>query len=408
MDEVVNRIVPDNQSILAANELPRKRILECYCSLVFGGLPRHMVTEVNGLQARGHEVYLALKENRGELRSEVSTRVPVFGLGYRGPYSYARMLRNLIRVIGQIRPQVIVSHAWSVDALVILATRFYRPRPRIVLFHHTLVEYADLEGSKQERWRARLLKISACYSYRYADAIVAVSPASKDGIVAHLGVPAGHISVIPSLWDMEKTASNAGESLDDPWFKDGYDRVPLVLGCGALLPAKDFPTLLRAFALVHKNRIARLVIVGDGPMKPKIIRLAEELGISKDFRILGYQPNPTKYMAHASVFVLSSVVEGFANVLVEALLVGVPVVATNVGGATYALDGGRFGLLVPPKDERRMAEAILTVLNDSSLRAKLSEMGPERARKFSTGRLLDRIERILLGQKIQEESKDIE
>jgi glycosyltransferase involved in cell wall biosynthesis len=404
MDEVLNRIVLDNQSILAANELPRKRILECYCSLVFGGLPRHMVTEVNGLQARGHEVYLALNENRGELRSEVSARVPVFGLGYRGPYSYARMLRSLIRVIGKIKPHVIVSHAWSVDAMVIMATRFCRPRPRIVLFHHTLVEYADLEGSKQERWRARLLKFSARYSYRCADAIVAVSPASKYGIVTHLGVPAGHISVIPSLWDMDKTESNAIESLDDPWFMDGHDRVPVVLGCGGLLPAKDFPMLLRAFALVRKNRKVRLVIVGDGPMKPKLIGLAEELGIAKDFKILGYQPNPTKYMAHASVFVLSSVVEGFANVLVEALHVGVPVIATNVGGAAYALDNGRFGLLVPPKDERRMAKTILTVLNDNSLRAKLSAMGPARARFFSTDKLLDRIERILLGQEIQEES----
>lgn len=210
--------------------------------------------------------------------------------------------------------------------------------------------------------------------------------------------------MIPSLWDMDKTVSNAGERLDGPWFRDGYDRVPVVLSCGALLPAKDFRMLLRAFALVRKNRIARLVIVGGGPMKPKLIGLAENLRIAKDFRILGYQPNPTKYMAHASVFVLSSVVEGFANVLVEALLVGVPVIATNVGGATYALDGGRFGLLVPSKDERRMAEAILTVLNDNSLRAKLSEMGPERARSFSTDKLLDRIERILLGQKIQEES----
>ena len=393
----MNEIVPDNQSTLVANEFPRKKILECYCSLEFGGLARHMVTEVNGLEKRGHKIYLVLKENRGELRPEVSTRVPVVGLGYRGPYSYARMLRNLMRVIRQIKPHVIVSHAWSVDALAILATRLYRPRPRIVLFHHTLVEYADLESSTQARWRARLLKRAASYTYRCADAIVAVSPASKDGIVAHFGISAGQISVIPSLWDMDKTALDAREGLDDPWFREGHDRVPVVVSCGALLPAKDFPMLLRAFALVRKNRMARLAIVGDGPMRPKLIGLAEELGITKDFRILGYQPNSAKYMAQAGVFVSSSVVEGFANVLVEALLVGVPVIATNVGGAAYALDGGRFGLLVPPRDEGRMAEAILTVLNDNSLRAKLSESGPERARYFSPDMLLDQIERVLLG-----------
>ena len=398
MAEVENRIGPDAQSVLTVNGLPRKRILDCYTSLRFGGLARHMVTEVNGLQARGHDVYLAVQDDQGEFRSEVSPKVPVFGLGYQGPKSYIRVLWNLIRVVQQTRPQIIVSHAWSVDAMAILASRFLRPRPRIVLFYHTLIESTELECS----WRQSLLKAVARQAYEYADAVVAVSLASKDGIVAHLGAPTERIYVIPNLWDMNRTLSGAREKLDDPWFTGS--EIPVVLSCALLVPTKDFPTLLRAFALARQHYMARLAIVGDGPLKSTLLRLAEDLGVAEDFRILGYQSNPAKYMARASVFVLSSVVEGFGNVLVEALCLGVPIVATNVGGPSFVLDRGRYGLLVPPRDERSMAEAILTLLSDDSLRRRLAKMGPRRASAFAPDRTLDRIERVLLGLEPQEEN----
>ena len=390
------------QSHSAMDNIPKKRILDCYVWLKFGGLGKHVVIEVNGLQAKGHQVNLALQSVTGEFVSEIAQEVVTFGLGYRGPYSYPWMMLNLARFARRVEPEVIISHAWSVDAMAILASNFCRLRPRIVLFHHTLIRNTPEPATADGKLRAWLLKQVARYSYLRADAIVVVSPAAKMELVSCFGVSSQRVHVLPSLWDVEKILSGARERVDDPWFDHDDRHVPVILGCGTLLPTKDFPMLMRAFALIRKHSPARLVIVGDGPLKSALLGLAEKLGITEDFRILGYQSNPAKYMARADVFALSSVVEGFGTVLVEALLLGVPVVATNVGGPSYVLDGGRYGLLVPPQDERAMADAIITVLEDKSLRVRLRNMGPERARVFEPSRTLDQIERILLGLEPEE------
>jgi glycosyltransferase involved in cell wall biosynthesis len=384
------------------DNIPRKRILDCYVGMKFGGLARHVVVEVNGLQARGHQVNLALQYVAGELVTEISPEVVTCGLGYRGPYSYPRMVLNLVRFARRVEPEVIVSHAWSVDAIAIFASLFCRVRPRIILFRHTLVRNLPEPVTADGKLRLRLLKVIARYSYKRADVIVAVSPGVKMELVSCFGMSPQRVHVLPSLWDLEKTISDAREDVQDPWFIHENRSTPVILGSGTLAPAKDFPMLMRAFALIRKHVPARLVIVGDGPLKPALLDLAEKLGIIEDFRILGYQSNPAKYVVRANVFALSSVVEGFANVLVEALILGVPVIATNVGGPSYVLDGGRYGLLVPPQDERAMADAIITVLENKSLRARLRKFGPERARVFEPGKILDQIEKVLVGLEPEE------
>jgi glycosyltransferase involved in cell wall biosynthesis len=385
-----------------------KKILDCYACLEFGGLSRHIVTEVNGLQARGHDLYLALQDARGELIAEVSPEVRVFGLGYQGLLSYPLMFWNLVGIVRQLKPQVVVSHSWAVNTMVYAAALFQRPSPRIVLFHHTLAGLYDQVDSVWARWRSYLLKQAARRAYRRADAIVAVSPKAGEDLVIHLGVLPERIHVIPSLWSMEQVEKGALEPLDDPWFMNSESKIPIVLSCGALVPAKNFPMLVRAFALVRQRRAVRLAIVGEGPLASALLTLAQELGIADDFRILGYQSNPAKYMARADVFALSSTVEGFGTVLIEALLLGLPVVATNVAGPSFVLDGGNYGLLVPSEDEHSMAEAILTLLDNDALRVKLVKGGPERALFFSPDNTLDRIERVLLGRQISSKESNVD
>jgi glycosyltransferase involved in cell wall biosynthesis len=386
----------------------RKKILDCYVCLEFGGLARHIVTEVNGLQARGHDLYLALQDARGELLAEVSPEVRVFGLGHRGLLSYPLMFWNLVGIVRQLKPQVVVSHSWAVDAMVCAAVLFQRPSPRIVLFHHTLAGLYDQVDSVWARCRRYLLKHAARRAYACADAIVAVSPKAGEDLVIHLGVLPERIHVIPSLWSLEQVEQGALEPLDDPWFMDGESRIPIVISCGALVTVKNYPMLVRAVALVRKRRAVRLAIVGDGPLACALLSLAQEMGIADDFRILGYQSNPAKYMAWADVFALSSTVEGFGTVLVEAMLLGLPVVATNVAGPSFVLDGGNYGLLVPPEDEHSMAEAIITLLDNDVLRAKLIKGGPERARFFTPDNTLDRIEQVLLGRPISSKESNVD
>jgi glycosyltransferase involved in cell wall biosynthesis len=144
----------------------------------------------------------------------------------------------------------------------------------------------------------------------------------------------------------------------------------VVLAAGRLTPTKDVPTLLRAFARARTVLNARLMILGEGKnaeesaeRRLELIALATELGVAEDVSMPGFVDNPFAYMARASVFVLSSLWEGFGNVLVEALACGCPVVSTDSpDGPGEILDRGRYGRLVPVGDHGAMAEAILATL----------------------------------------------
>jgi glycosyltransferase involved in cell wall biosynthesis len=128
----------------------------------------------------------------------------------------------------------------------------------------------------------------------------------------------------------------------------------------------------------------------------KLTLLANELGIADDVALLGYVPNPFSYMAHAAVFVLSSIYEGFGNVLVEALACGCPVVSTDCpSGPAEILDHGKFGLLVPVGDAVALADAICSTLDAPPDPHKLQE----RAIIFSVDRAVDQYEKLLFNSK---------
>jgi glycosyltransferase involved in cell wall biosynthesis len=127
---------------------------------------------------------------------------------------------------------------------------------------------------------------------------------------------------------------------------------------------KDYPTLLHAFAHLRKNRIARLIILGEGKLLPDLKALSGELNISNDVDFAGFDPNPYRYMARSNVFVLSSAWEGFANVVAEALACGAQVVSTNCeSGPAEILMDGTYGHLVPISNFVAMANAMAEALD---------------------------------------------
>ncbi len=130
---------------------------------------------------------------------------------------------------------------------------------------------------------------------------------------------------------------------------------------------KDFPTLIRAFAIVRQTQPARLVILGSGKEREKLNAIVSELGIKNDVAFLGFAQNPYAYMSKASVFVLSSIEEGLPTVLIEAMAVGTPVVSTNCeSGPDEILDNGKYGELVPVGDPDAIAQAILKILSGNA------------------------------------------
>lgn len=199
--------------------------------------------------------------------------------------------------------------------------------------------------------------------FRQADALISNSHAAANEVRALLGVPADMIVTIHNAVDADRINRLASEPLSDHFFLK--DQAPLIVSVGSLTTRKDMGTLIKAFATVKAQRQAHLVIIGKGAEGHKIESLISDLGLSANVHFPGFDANPYKWMAAATVFVSSSTGEGFPNVIAEALALGRPIVATDCPGDTAELLGhGKWGRLVPVGDPERMADAIQVTLDD--------------------------------------------
>ncbi|MBI5832011.1 MAG: glycosyltransferase [Armatimonadetes bacterium] len=150
---------------------------------------------------------------------------------------------------------------------------------------------------------------------------------------------------------------------------------PLVLGVGRLVPKKGFDTLVRALAMLNPR--PRLVVLGDGPERARLLALAADLGVGLELPGQIPPEHVRGWLAQASALALPSRVtasgdrDGLANVILEAMATGVPVMSTPAGSAEDAIAHGQTGLLVPPGDPAALAEALSRVLADGVLAAGL-------------------------------------
>jgi len=140
--------------------------------------------------------------------------------------------------------------------------------------------------------------------------------------------------------------------------------VPLLISIGRLEPMKDFATLIQAFKLVREQIPCELVIIGEGTGRLILEEWIDRLDLRSYVRLPGAMENPYSLLKESDLFVLSSKYEGFGNVIVEALALGIPVVATDcAGGPAYILNQGEFGKMVPVADVQRLADGIVQSLN---------------------------------------------
>jgi glycosyltransferase involved in cell wall biosynthesis len=335
----------------------KKHIALFLPSLRGGGAEKVMVNLALGFVEQGLKVDLVLAKAEGPYLSRVPEEVRVVDLGARRVlYS----LPGLVRYLRRERPQAMLSALNYANIVAIWAKLLARVQTHLVVSEHNTLSCSTQNASSV---RVKLLPLLIKIFYPYADAVVAVSHGVAEDLITMTGLPMEKVKVIYNPVITPELFVKAEEPLDHPWFRPGEP--PVVLGVGRLTKQKDFPTLIRAFALVRKERPARLMILGEGEERPKLETLARELGIEEDFVLPGFVENPYKYMKRASAFVLSSRWEGLPAVLIEALALGVPVISTNCpSGPAEILEHGKWGCLVPVGEPHLLARAILEILQN--------------------------------------------
>ena len=290
-------------------------------------------------------------------------------------------ITRLAAMLRARQPDVLFAHLNGPGRASILARAMSRVPTCIVVVEHT--HYSTF-GWDHQWLRDRLTSLL----YPRADRVAGVSPAVVQDLTAHFPSIRCGTAVLPAIGpDPDKVAALYQEPPDHPWFR-GPDRPMVVTSVGNVLPRKGQDTLVEALPLVRAALgDVRLVIVGrfdDRHFLARLQRLAAELGVADSISLEGYRADPLPYIAHSDVFAHASLTEGCPTVLTEAMACGIPVVATDSpGGASYVLDGGRAGLLVPMRAPNEMARAIVNVLRGPHVRDTLIERGRQRARQFS-------------------------
>lgn len=319
-----------------------------------GGVPWRMISLMNVLIGRGFQVDLLLDKSRRPELGELHPQVRKVGVADNGIVSRVLSLKDYLC---REQPAVLLSNREYANRAAVLARDLAKSTTRVVFRVGTTLSVDLGRRPLVKRW---LRHRAIGYFYPRADSIVAVSQAVAEDTAAVARVPLERIHVVYPFV-MPQIDRYAQEPVDHPWFGPGQP--PVVLAVGRLVRPKDFPTLLRAFAMVRAKRNCRLVILGEGKERPALMRIADEVGVREDFDLPGYAANPFAYMSKARLVALSSIREGCPNVLVEALAVGAPIVATDCeSGPREILQDGRYGRLVPVGDTDALAEAVLRTL----------------------------------------------
>jgi len=357
-----------------------KPILYARSSATFAGPERYLLELATALPEFGFSSEFLALYRRNPEGPEVH---PLVAHAYRigltaaqwpdsGPIS-VRAVFQLARLLRLGEYIILHCQDYKTDLIGILAARLVR-MPAVATVHlHT-----------QTTWRLRLYRLLDLIALRLFDRVIAVSEAIRQEFLA-AGFSPDRVVTVHNGLDVTQFESSL-ESARGSWRKQNEDtREPTIAVFGRLDPQKRQHDFLLAAKQVHAARPeARFLLVGDGPDRSVLWQFAEQLGLAHHVHFAGHQTNIAQWLQSTDVVVLSSVREGLPYVLLEALALARPVVATAVGGIPEVITHGETGLLVPPRNPAALADAILKLLNHPTEAARLGQQGRERVlRDFS-------------------------
>jgi len=341
------------------------------------GVPLAQLRLARAFARRGHSVTLIVGfiDPAYELPAQAGIKVHVWDFP-----KVRNMLLQLAYFLHKEKPDVVFSAEDHLNTTLLLAALVSRTQAKISASSRVTPFDTYSKTFLTKRW---LLMFLTRLTFRRADALTCVS---HEMVAQYQKVfrCSPHVCV-HNIVDDTVSRARMCELVEHPWLVD--KTIPVLIAAGRLAPWKGFRDLIAATALVSLKRSVRLLILGDGPLRSELQNLIDSLGLPSRVELTGYVENPLKYFSRSDVFVLSSLVEGLPNVLVEAMMCGCTPVSTDCPtGPSEVLQGGKYGYLVPVQDPSAMAIAIERALDcpipKSLLNAAISP--------FEENRVIDR------------------
>jgi glycosyltransferase involved in cell wall biosynthesis len=295
----------------------------------------------------------------------------------------------------RIRSSYSLIHAHHPIAALVMKRRF--PDTPVVMTVHSSFERELILNGKMEPDGPEHRFLTSLYGEleHRVDKLITVSRSFRDYLAGYVREPE-RIEVIPNGFDPKRfrpvTHDNA---------------VPQLVTLCRLVPAKGLDVLLKACAeLKRRGRAFVLHVIGDGPIRPDLERMAAEWNIYEDTIFYGYVLHPEQFMPFCDIFVLPTRAEAFGSVFAEAALCRLALVGTDVGGVAEQIEHGKNGLLVPPENPIALADALETLITNPALRSELAGAAWEKAKKeYSLQRVIQQLKRIY-GELLSSEAED--
>jgi glycosyltransferase involved in cell wall biosynthesis len=349
-------------------------------SLVRGGAEEHMLTLLRGLdRGRFRPLLVCTPEVAVALGPDVPDDVPVIPLTLRKPAQVGAAF-DLARILGSRRVDVLHSHLFYASLFASPIGWLCRV-PLIVETPHV-----------REQWRTGWFKSRYVVDRlvgRCVDRYIAVSEANAHYLVDEKALPRKKVMVIRNGCDLGRFDPSATPpaGLLSSLGLDEHDPVLLVLA--RLEPQKGHRVVLDAMPeILREFPLARLILAGEGILRPALEEQVARLGLTGSIRFVGQRSDVADWLALADLTVLPSFYEGLPLVAIESLAAGKPVVATAVDGTPEVVVDGVTGLTVPPGDARALARAICRLLGDADERRRLGRAG----RKWAEQEFSDRLQ----------------
>jgi glycosyltransferase involved in cell wall biosynthesis len=353
------------------------RVLFCH-QPTDGGVGRHLRDLVDGLSARGHEVLVCSPA----IPQGVSAPVTHLHLDLQraiAPRADLRALKRLTAIIREARPDVIHAHSSKAGAIARLAKAF-APRVPVVYTPHGYA-FAGHFSSSTERRLYRGVELALA---PLARRVVCVCEA--EARLARTVGPSGRVRVV------HNGIAAAGAGGVDPRVAELSQLGPVIGALTLLRPGKGMETLIAATPQVlARHPDAQIAIVGEGPDLEALSAQARTLGVADAVRFLGPSADPLGALRGMDIFVHPSWAEAFPYVILEAMSLGRPILASDVGGIGEAVIDGQSGLLRPPRDEQALARALIELLDDPRRAGELGEGASQRVRLFTLTAMIERL-----------------
>lgn len=362
--------------------MPEKTVLFVINDLSGGGAEKALVLLADYLVTKNNYGVTIVKLQSGEDAYQVNEKVEVLTLPS-GPWcrGIMRLLllpvqaRQIAGIVRRKQPDWVHSLLPRANIATMMAATVFPAIPAFIAEQNSTADSYPDHGLVS-RWMRLLIR-------RYYPRANHVFP-SSEGVLQGLipfGIDPQHTTIFYNSVNLEEIDRSGAEPTDVAFPADSFTFITI----GRLVPQKDHATLLQAFKKVHSvDPKCRLLILGEGPLRSETEKTITSLGLADKVQLLGWRSNPFALLAGSDCFVLSSIFEGFGNVIIEAMASGLPVVATDCpSGPREILQDGEAGILVPVRDPDQLAGAMRKMMEDEELRNRLKAASRLRAKDFS-------------------------